>query len=61
MIDVQIEQPDGTYIVDDAARIPKCGEDFCDRCGDCLACESDTCWYGGYDNGPHLWVIDLPR
>jgi hypothetical protein len=29
-----------------------CGEDFCDRCGDCLACYGDDpC----YDGGDHNW------
>lgn len=24
-------------------RTPECGEAFCDRCGDCLACYGDVC------------------
>ena len=33
---------------------PECGVDFCDRCGDCLACYGDdTCRHGGQ----HRWVI----
>ena len=37
-------------------RVPECGEDFCGRCGDCLACYGgETCWDGGVDNGPHVW------
>lgn len=32
---------------------PECGEDFCDRCGDCLDCYgSDPCANGG----EHFWV-----
>jgi ferredoxin len=32
---------------------PICGEDFCDLCGDCLACYSgDSCPEGG-----HSWVV----
>jgi len=32
---------------------PICGEDFCDSCGDCLAC------YGGdwCPEGGHTWVV----
>lgn len=33
---------------------PKCGEDFCDECGDCLHC------YGGdpcYNGGEHIWIV----
>jgi hypothetical protein len=32
---------------------PQCGEDFCDACGDCLACFGD-----GFcpDWGSHQWV-----
>jgi hypothetical protein len=37
--------------------VPRCGEDFCDRCGDCLACYgSENCWAGGVDNGSHVWI-----
>jgi hypothetical protein len=33
--------------------VPICGEDFCDLCGDCLACYSgDPCPEGG-----HSWVV----
>jgi hypothetical protein len=35
---------------------PRCGEDFCEVCGDCLDC------YGGDDcsqseSGAHLWMV----
>jgi len=33
--------------------IPKCGEDFCDTCGDCLHCFGDMICM---DNGTHFWV-----
>ena len=34
---------------------PICGEDFCDRCGDCLHCYADDeC---GGDGGYHSWVV----
>jgi hypothetical protein len=37
-------------------RTPKCGEDFCDSCGDCLHCYGgDTCWRD--DSGKHYWVV----
>ena len=37
-------------------REPKCGEDFCDYCGDCLHCNgSDEC--SENDHGSHRWVI----
>jgi hypothetical protein len=33
---------------------PRCGEDFCDWCGDCLRCYgNDPCPRGG----EHAWVI----
>ncbi len=36
--------------------IPKCGEDFCDACGDCLACcGEDPCFFTKDHN--HFWVI----
>lgn len=35
-----------------------CGNDFCDRCGDCMACfGGDACYGGGIDHGEHLFVI----
>lgn len=34
---------------------PACGEDFCDNCGDCLACnKGDSC--PGSRDGEHRWV-----
>ena len=36
---------------------PRCGVDFCDRCGDCLHCYGDApCYKGGNEYGEHLWV-----
>lgn len=31
---------------------PVCGEDFCDRCGDCLACHAWEC-----TNGKGCWWV----
>jgi hypothetical protein len=37
-----------------------CGVDFCERCGDCLACYGgENCWEGGIDNGSHIWPAVL--
>jgi hypothetical protein len=39
---------------------PVCGEDFCDRCGDCLACYSfDGCCENEW--GDHCWVKYEPK
>jgi hypothetical protein len=36
-------------------RQPVCGEDFCDHCGDCLACfGGEPC---GVENATHVWVV----
>jgi hypothetical protein len=44
---------------------PRCGEDFCDVCGDCLACYGgDDCYNGASEEpGVHVWVIyeEVPR
>lgn len=45
-----IEKPDGTHEEKEMGK-PVCGEDFCDRCGDCLHCYSDYCEQGCW------WVI----
>lgn len=40
---------------------PICGEDFCDSCGDCLACYGDEpCFYNALG---HYWVKyeELPK
>lgn len=38
---------------------PRCGEDFCDDCGDCLHCYAgDSCYAG---EGSHLWVVYSDR
>jgi hypothetical protein len=34
---------------------PTCG-DYCDSCGDCLACHADVCWSGGEPSEDHLWM-----
>ena len=56
----EVEQPDGSYINEERDEA-QCGKDFCDRCGDCLHCDGDICWDGGYDNGPHIWVIYIEQ
>ena len=39
---------------------PVCGEDFCDKCGDCLACDGgDPCYIGNTDD--HFWAEYEPR
>jgi hypothetical protein len=36
---------------------PECGEDFCDVCGDCLACYGgDPCCPDGTDRSAHRWI-----
>lgn len=52
-----IEQPDHTYQTQEVGE-PVCGKDFCDRCGDCLVCDADTCASGSWCGGPY-WVIYL--
>lgn len=54
----QVEQPDGTFV--DEERVPECGEDFCERCGDCLACQGDVCYVSDSENlVGHVWVVYL--
>jgi len=52
----EVEQEDGTYKKIEMGE-PECGEDFCDGCGDCLACQEhgpeDWCNSGGSSR----WVI----
>lgn len=45
-----VSKSDGTVATIDAD--PICGEDFCDICGDCLACYGDLPCV----DGDHLWV-----
>ena len=48
-----VEQEDGSFAVADCK--PSCGVDFCDACGDCLACYGeDKCSMSG--DGCHIWV-----
>lgn len=35
---------------------PTCGEDFCDRCGDCLHCHGDDWCFESADHR-HNWVV----
>ena len=52
----EVEQMDGTYQLVEMGD-PVCGEDFCDYCGDCLACKGHDSqdWCPGGDR----WVIYL--
>ncbi len=37
--------------------VPVCGRDFCDECGDCLACNgSEPCYHDGQLGQSHFWV-----
>lgn len=44
------EKQDGTYEYVPTGE-PICGEDFCDDCGECLACYPD-----GWEGHSHTWV-----
>lgn len=50
------EKPDGTY-EDAEVGEPICGEDFCDGCGDCLACQwhDEAEWCNGGQES--FWVM----
>ena len=50
-----VEQHDGTYVDDE--RVPKCGEDFCDWCGDCLHCYGGDPCRDGSAASKHVWVV----
>ena len=48
-----VEHKDGSQETVNAT--PVCGEDFCDTCGACLACQfEDKCI--GNNSDSHLWV-----
>ena len=53
----EVERPDGTYEILEMGE-PVCGEDFCDGCGDCLACQHHDAaeWCHGCAS---RWVIYL--
>jgi hypothetical protein len=45
-------ESDGIMILEEEDANPVCGVDFCDNCGDCLACYgNEPCVYG-----EHHWV-----
>src|SRR5262245_11857575 len=51
---VIVDLLDAKYrIVEQLAAEPKCGEDFCDHCGDCLACYAED----GCPRGFHTWCV----
>lgn len=37
----------GTTLIRIEEAEPVCGEDFCERCGDCLSCYRDGCYSNG--------------
>lgn len=43
----------GTKLIRTEEATPKCGEDFCDACGDCLVCYAED---GCVGKLPHFWV-----
>lgn len=46
----------GTLLLETVELEPRCGEDFCDLCGDCLRCfDGDRC--PETDDGEHRWVV----
>lgn len=46
---------DGDKLLRVEDETPRCGVDFCDRCGDCLHCYwEDPCY--GNETGAHSWV-----
>lgn len=45
----------GTKLIKDEEAEPKCGEDFCDSCGDCLSCAIEDKCFASSD-GLHFWV-----
>lgn len=51
---VPVYSAQGDKVVGYAERSePVCGEDFCDLCGDCLACYGDQPYP---DGGAHRWL-----
>lgn len=66
---IQCEKLDGTYeMVDYPNYQYVCGEDFCDDCGDCLACydhgATDYCNGIGlvfYNDNPKNKLLSTPR
>ena len=48
------DESGATLLRVDEEAVPVCGEDFCDECGDCLACYgSDPCYY----DKKHRWIV----
>lgn len=51
-----IHKADGSVEVVEAE--PVCSQDYCDTCGDCLACFGDTsCIIGLEKKREHLWIV----
>ena len=49
---------DGEWVRDRfEVREPKCGRDFCDKCGDCLHCYGSGPCYADDENPEHRWII----
>lgn len=47
----------GTKFIREVEAEPVCEQDFCDACGDCLACFGDgDCYCGHNDDCSHFWV-----
>jgi len=55
-MDRHVYAQDGVTVLRIERAEPECGHDFCDSCGDCLACYADDTCYSSED-GEHFWVI----
>jgi hypothetical protein len=53
----EVYTEDGQTLLRTEERVPECGKDFCDRCGDCLHCYGDDPCISGEEYPAHRWVI----
>ena len=47
----------GTRLIRTEEAEPKCGKDYCEDCGDCLACNAGYTCYLNDDDGEHRWIV----
>lgn len=57
MFAVDVYSKDGARKIGQIAVDLRCGELFCDSCGDCIECRADVCDDGSGERPSHLFLL----
>lgn len=46
----------GAYLRTEEIPLPRCGVAVCVKCGECITCHAEGCYYGGVWYPEHVWI-----